>query len=214
MTQHIHNPESSREDHGNHEIGANAPEHLRHEHGEKVHHLIPQSAEGEGYRKAVDHDHGDHRSVRRERDGEVNDDARSQMQDKLRDIEERAAELLQIGLEHRVEDIRDVLPIFANIRSHTLAGREAEIIDALRLDTAELQQMAGQAGIFVDMKGLTESVAKLGKPEGVSKWMATLFLTRSFHRGYIAPRLEEIKREASVLRRTLRDAGKGSRRAA
>lgn len=141
--------------------------------------------------------------------------ARDDAMEVLEDIEDAMSELLQKGLEHRVEDVRDVIPILANIRSHKLATREAEVIELVRQDAAELEGLVLKHGIALDLTEFTKVVKSIGKPGGVTKLLATLLPGfRAFHRGFAAPKIEKLKMIVSNLQREVRERRRESRAAA
>lgn len=128
------------------------------------------------------------------------------------DILEMAGELGQKGIEHRTQDIRDAIPIWGSFRSHKLATREAEVISNIHADVAKLEQVAQGTGL--NIAPLKELALQLSPPKGFTKVMGSIFPgARSFHRGWIAPKLEALREEASRLRRQMRDGATPSRAA-
>lgn len=141
--------------------------------------------------------------------------ARDDAMEVLEDIEDAMSELLQKGLEHRVEDVRDVIPILCNIRSHKLATREAQIIGLVRQDAAELEGLVQKHGIALDLTEFNKVVKSIGKPGGVTKILATILPGfRAFHRGFAAPKIEKLKMIVSNLQREVRERRREVRAAA
>lgn len=128
-----------------------------------------------------------------------------QAKDLLRDIQSVAASLRGKSLEHRVEDFRDRIPIWANIRSHKLAGREGEQIENMHAMVRELRALVVMHNLPINIDRLESLIFDVKKPAGVSKWVATFFTgLRGFHRGWTADTLEEISVEAGTLLRPAR----------
>lgn len=120
----------------------------------------------------------------------------------LQNIEQIVSDLVQKNMEHRVVDLRDRLPIFANIRSHRLAGREGQLIQNLQREAATLQEFVEAQGLQIPLGSLMDKVMTLKIPGGVTKWLATILVTpRTWHRSFMTPRFEAIKAEASDLKR-------------
>lgn len=126
--------------------------------------------------------------------------------EKLRTVRERLRktagivnDLIRHNMEHRVHDMRDRIPIWASVRSHHLATLEGELIDRLKRSSAGLASDAAGTDLAADATALAASVNALRKPEGFTKWMATIFGWRALHRMWTAPRYEEIKRKVAIL---------------
>jgi len=122
-------------------------------------------------------------------------------------IGDLAHSLVSAGQEHRTSKIWERLPIFGNIRSHTLATKEAEIIHELRAEMRHLETLVEQHRLPMDITALKQAVNKVGAPGGVTKLIASLaYPVRRLHRGAFGHRRENINRESQKLRSSLRRA--------
>jgi hypothetical protein len=131
------------------------------------------------------------------------------LEETLEEIERIASELIQKNMEHRLGDFRDMVPIWANVRSHKLATREGVIIDRLKREVAGLQALVDANHIPLDLTDLLHWTDKQSKPGGFGKALATIFLVRQFHRSLSTPRKEHLKEAASNLRAIVRDMVRG-----
>ena len=118
----------------------------------------------------------------------------------LEDIQDLASELASMNMEHRVRDFRDTIPIWANIRSHKLAGREAEVITNIKADYNEVKRLLPN----MDLAELDGLIGSLSAPGGVSKLFGSVTLLRGAHRSIFAPKAEKVRSAVSRLRRQLR----------
>ena len=117
----------------------------------------------------------------------------------LENIEDLAGDLVRINMEHRLPDARDMLPVFANIRSHALAGREGQLIENLQREATNLRTFVEDQDILaqVPLESIMDKVMQLKIPGGVSKWLATILVwPRNWHRNVMAPQFETIKAAA------------------
>src|SRR3989338_2931308 len=80
-------------------------------------------------------------------------------------------DLVRINMEHRLPDARDMLPVFANIRSHALAGREGQLIENLQREATNLRTFVEDQDILaqVPLESIMDKVMQLKIPGGVSK---------------------------------------------
>lgn len=122
----------------------------------------------------------------------------------LSNIGDLSSELVSINMEHRVGDIRDAIPIIGNLRSHSRATREGDVITDLKQELADLQNAARKAGLDIDLSELESSIAPLKVPGGLSKLFGSVTLLRGAHRSFFAPRAENIRSAVTNVRRAIR----------
>jgi|CXWL01.1.fsa_nt_gi hypothetical protein len=133
-------------------------------------------------------------------------EAYGDVQQRLDDLEDLASDLVQKSTEHRVEDFRDRLPIFSNIRSHKLATREGEVMQQMKTDLVGLKQSIAASGMQIDITALEKMIDDLSVPGGITKAFATLIPgIRTFHRGVVVTRFEDLKKATGFLKRQVRD---------
>jgi hypothetical protein len=129
---------------------------------------------------------------------------------KLSSIKTAATAILNLGQEHRTVTYRDWLPLvnvaWAPIDRHRLANQEADLIDQFHRDVGELEFLVRSQGLPIDLVDLLRVSRKIAKPEGVSKWMATLttplgigYLARGIHREWQSRKLTSIQAICSKL---------------
>jgi len=139
---------------------------------------------------------GQHATENRERTH-----AWSELNRLLTDIENDAVELGQKNLEHRVPDLRDKLPIFANIRSHKLATKEGKVVERMQSSMAELASLVQRNELAIDVSALAKAVSTLKIPGGITKGIATVLPPlRHLHRSVTTTRAEEVRDAALDLR--------------
>ncbi len=135
---------------------------------------------------------------------EASERNRAEVEDSLEEIATQALTLSQMNMEHRVDDFRDWIPIWANVRSHTLATKEGQTISTIKAEYEKLQALVSQSAIKLDLNQLSQMVDALKVPFGFTKWVATLAGTRTLHRAIFAPSAEKLRAEASKLKRQVR----------
>jgi hypothetical protein len=132
-------------------------------------------------------------------------DATREAQDVLDHIGDLAHSLVTAGQEHRAKKIWERFPILGNIRSHTLATKEAQIVHEMNAEIRHLEALVAQHQLPIDISALKKAAGKVGAPGGVTKLIATLaYPLRGLHRGVVGHRRENIHRVAQSLRGSLR----------
>ena len=166
------------------------------------------SLEGDSHEERIIREKG-HVHKENDRDKkEVIEDAK----ETLEDIGELAQTLTSLNMEHRVGDAWDSLPIFANIRSHKLANKEARAIDRLHSLVRKLETIVYQNNLPLDLDQLVSCVSRIKAPGGVSKWIGTIFTSfRELHRGFTPQRAENLREALQNLRRQARQASRAVR---
>ena len=145
----------------------------------------------------------------------VDDHATDEMEGILDDMQHLAQELVDLGTEHRVENFSDVWPIFANIRSHRLATREGEIIEQLQRGVGQLEQIASEQHLLLDLGTLREAVFRVKKPGGWKKVVGSFIpALRTFHRSVFVSRMEKIREAVSNLSKLMRERNRPAREVA
>lgn len=126
----------------------------------------------------------------------------------LQDIHANANEVSALSLEHRTGSIWNILPVVENVRSHFIAGKEADTIDHIKEDMRDLERLVDEHQLNIDLTQVRKAVENIHKPEGISMWAATLIpvlgpLARVLHRAITPHKGENIRRSASDARRSL-----------
>jgi hypothetical protein len=133
-------------------------------------------------------------------------DAKRELEDTLDDVHHILGQLTSRNLAHRTYDFRDHIPIWAQIRSHTLTGREAELTAELHQRADDLERLGKECG--VDTAVIVGKLREVRPAKGMQKWAATLlpFGTnfRKFRRTYSAPMFERLQRDVWALKRGMR----------
>jgi len=124
------------------------------------------------------------------------------VEDALRRIEGLINDLNQKALEHRTASWWEKLPVIENIRSHNLAGWEAETIEELKGEISSLRSRADAYGLASeDLNQLLDKLDSVKKSKGVKKWLATLMPGfRTVHRGFRSHRFLRLKSRAGKIR--------------
>ncbi len=120
----------------------------------------------------------------------------------LQNISINATAVSSLGKEHRMGSLWNIIPILSNIRSHLVAGKEADAIAELKEDMRQLESIVDQYNVRVDLRSIRKAVAKLQEPGGISKWVASILpLLRWVHRQATPQRAENVHMGARKVRR-------------
>lgn len=135
--------------------------------------------------------------------------ARRDAQDALQGVLQSVGFLVDAQDEHRNPDFRSRVPIIGGIwdmvRSHSIAGKEAQSIEQVKEEMAHLEQVVADGGLALDLKPLKDGIAQLSPPGGISKLLGSVFQGfRRFHREWYTPTVEDIRLKARDLQLQLR----------
>jgi hypothetical protein len=144
------------------------------------------------------------------------DDRYDHMKDLLNDISDDANALTHLNMGHRTADFWSYIPVAANIRSHTMATKEADSATRIQANARKIERLAVDMGIpLSDIQPLIDAAASVSAPGGVSKWVSSILLfPRRWHRNIWASGAENIVQAAQNLRHKVREYQRHARNAA